>query len=108
MQLNLSLQVKKHGFVDTWAAIGKTRARGPIKTCRYVHTYLYGIKLFTFCALVTVTFFHFRFDTRIDYVYATPSLLNIHPLEAVRHVDDRASDHNMVIAEFNKNKTRAV
>ncbi len=41
-----------------------------------------------------------RFDTRIDYVYATDSMLSASPLVSVKHVQDSASDHNMVVAEF--------
>ena len=58
-------------MVDCWASVGKPE---PIKTC--------------------------RFDTRIDYVYATPSLLESYKLKSVQHIDDAASDHNMVIATF--------
>ena len=41
-----------------------------------------------------------RFDTRIDYVFASPSFLRAHPLVSCRHVVGDASDHNMVVAEF--------
>ena len=58
-------------FKDTWELAGRP---DPVSTC--------------------------RFNTRIDYVYATPSLLDEYPLVSVKHVDDRASDHNMVVAKF--------
>ncbi len=63
--------MKSRGFTDCWEKAGRP---GPLKTC--------------------------RFDTRIDYVYASPSFLRRHALVSVAHVDDRASDHNMVVAEF--------
>ena len=64
-------KVKEMGFKDTWELAGRP---DPVSTC--------------------------RFNTRIDYVYATPSLLDEYPLVSVKHVDDRASDHNMVVAKF--------
>jgi len=69
-------QVKNFGFVDCWSLAGKP---DPIKTC--------------------------RFDTRIDYVFATPSLIQINKLISVQHVDDSASDHNLVIANFDLKET---
>jgi len=69
----LTSQIKdKYGMVDCWEVVGKPR---PIKTC--------------------------RFDTRIDYVYASPALLDQWQLVSVQTVEDTASDHNMVIATFN-------
>ena len=65
------VQVKSLGFVDTWDAAGRPK---PVKTC--------------------------RFNTRIDYVYAMPTFLEKHPLVSVKHIEDTASDHNMVIADF--------
>ncbi len=63
--------MKDIGFVDTWAECGRP---APVGTC--------------------------RFDTRIDYVYASKSFLARHGLLSVRHVVDDASDHNMVVAKF--------
>lgn len=45
-----------------------------------------------------------RFDTHIDYVYANNKLLSKYNLEEVVHIDDDASDHNMVKATFTKIK----
>ena len=44
-----------------------------------------------------------RFDTRIDYIYISPTFLNKWKLETVQTIDDKASDHNMVISVFNAN-----
>ena len=66
-------QVKNFGFVDCWTLAGKP---DPIKTC--------------------------RFKTHIDYIYAATSLFQNFKLISVQHIDDNASDHNMVIATFNK------
>ncbi len=63
---------KERGFKDCWELAGRPE---PVKTC--------------------------RFDTRIDYVFASASFLGAHPLQQVTHVDDRASDHNMVVTDFN-------
>ena len=74
-QTDLTREVKGYGFIDTWAHVGQPP---PIKTC--------------------------RFDTRIDYIYATPNLVNDETspfrLVSVKHIQDDASDHNMVMAEF--------
>ena len=64
-------KVKSLGMLDCWELAEKPL---PIKTC--------------------------RFDTRIDYIYITPSWLNKWKLEAVETIDDTASDHNMVISTF--------
>ena len=70
------MQVKSYGFLDTWVCAGQP---APIKTC--------------------------RFDTRIDYIYATEKLITEElgaplRLSSVKHIQDDASDHNMVMAEF--------
>lgn len=70
-------QVKSRGFRDCWSLFGQP---DPIKTC--------------------------RFDTRIDYIFASDAVLAEHPLFGVKHIDDDASDHNMVIAEFINRKKR--
>lgn len=66
--------------MDTWVEAG---SRPPVKTC--------------------------RFNTRIDYIYATGHLLGDCKetttssklrIKSVRHIPDQASDHNMVIAEM--------
>lgn len=62
---------KEFGFIDCWVRAGSPK---PIKTC--------------------------RFDTRIDYIYATPALFRKTDLVDFQIVDDRASDHNMVLATF--------
>jgi len=73
-KVELTEKIKSvHGMVDCWELIGKP---DPIKTC--------------------------RFDTRIDYVYGSPSLLEEWSLQSVDTVDDPASDHNLVIATFTK------
>ena len=64
-------QVKSSGMLDCWELSGKPL---PIKTC--------------------------RFDTRIDYIYISPTWLDLWNLDLVRTIDDNASDHNMVIATF--------
>jgi len=71
----LTTQVKAYGFQDTWHLVG---CPPPVKTC--------------------------RFDTRIDYIYANPKLLSIYKVQEVVHVNDPASDHNMVKATFVKRK----
>ena len=67
------------GFVDTWELKGRP---APIKTC--------------------------RFDTRIDYIFASPGFVNRFKPVSIQHVDDRASDHNMVIAEFDVKECSAL
>ena len=70
-----SAQVKKEfAMLDCWEQAKKPR---PFRTC--------------------------RFDTRIDYVFATPNLLEKWRLDSVQTITDDASDHNMVIATFNPN-----
>ena len=59
-------------MLDCWELSGKPP---PIKTC--------------------------RFDTRIDYIYVTPAWLEKWNLNSVETIDDKASDHNMVISTFN-------
>lgn len=66
-------QVKEFGFRDSWQQVGCPE---PIKTC--------------------------RFDTHIDYVYANDQILSKYKVEHVLHVDDPASDHNLVKATFGK------
>ena len=68
----LTDKVKAFGFKDTWQLAGCPK---PIKTC--------------------------RFDTHIDYVYANDKLLSHYNVHQVAHVDDSASDHNMVKTVFN-------
>ena len=71
-QVKLTNKIKAdHGMVDCWELAGKPE---PIKTC--------------------------RFDTRIDYIYASPSLLDHWELVGVETIDDPTSDHNLVIATF--------
>ena len=71
------LVVKKHGFQDTWKQFGGHSSNlGSMKTC--------------------------RFDTHIDYVYANNQMLSKYEVENVIHVDDPASDHNLVKATFVK------
>ena len=67
------LQIKEFGFKDSWHLAG---CPAPIKTC--------------------------RFDTHIDYVYANEKFLSMYNVENVIHVDDPASDHNLVKATFVK------
>jgi len=69
----LTTQVKEFGFRDSWQQVGCPE---PIKTC--------------------------RFDTHIDYVYANNQMLSKYKVENVIHVDDPASDHNLVKATFVK------
>ena len=64
-------QVKSFGFKDSWHLTGCPE---PIKTC--------------------------RFETHIDYVYANDKFLSKYKVQEVVHVDDTASDHNMVMATF--------
>ena len=63
--------MKSYGFSDCWEIAG---CPWPIKTC--------------------------RFDTRIDYIYANEAFLKDWALQEVKHIDDNASDHNMVLATF--------
>ena len=64
-------QVKGFGFKDSWREVG---CPPPVKTC--------------------------RFDTHIDYVYVNNKLLSYYKVENVVHVEDKASDHNLVKATF--------
>ena len=64
-------QVKGFGFKDSWHEVG---CPPPVKTC--------------------------RFDTHIDYVYANNKFLSYYKVENVVHVEDKASDHNLVKATF--------
>ncbi len=57
--------------MDCWEKAGRP---APIKTC--------------------------RFDTRIDYIFCNGTFLREHELISIAHVDDDASDHNMVVAQF--------
>ena len=58
-------------MLDCWELAGKP---GPVKTC--------------------------RFDTRIDYIFANPAVFDHWKLEKVETIDDKASDHNLVMATF--------
>jgi len=69
-------QVVSYGFIDCWQSAGKAP---PIKTC--------------------------RFDTRIDYLYASTPFLQNFTVQSVIHVDDSASDHNLVLGTFGILKT---
>ena len=71
IKILFSFQVKSFGFQDSWHLGGCPK---PIKTC--------------------------RFDTHIDYVYANEKLLSNYRVQEVLHVDDRASDHNLVKVIF--------
>ena len=73
-QIALTEKIKEYGFQDTW----KLKPSLPIKTC--------------------------RFDTRIDYIFATDNLFLKYEVQKVLHVDDTASDHNMVMTTFVKRK----
>lgn len=48
-----------------------------------------------------------RFDTRIDYIYADDKLLQTFSCASLRHVEEKLSDHLLVIAElkYAKNST---
>ena len=61
----------EYGFVDTWQDVG---GPPPLKTCRY--------------------------DTRIDYIFANPQLLDVFDVVDVVHDTDTASDHQMVVTKF--------
>lgn len=73
--VELTGQVKEYGFTDAWTTVGQPK---PVKTC--------------------------RFDTRIDYVYLNDEMLNQWKISDVKHIDDKASDHNMVLAKFSLKK----
>lgn len=62
--------MQRAGFVDCWARAGRTR---PIATC--------------------------RFDTRIDYLWASPAWAAAWAVTACRAVPADASDHRMVVAD---------
>ncbi len=70
-RVDLTAKVKSRGFVDCWERFGRPR---PVKTC--------------------------RFDTRIDYIFTSNSLLADHELLNVATIEDAASDHNLVYADF--------
>lgn len=70
-KMDLTKKVKELEFTDAWEKAGKPR---PLKTC--------------------------RFNTRIDYVYLTKPLEERLKKLDVCHVDDSASDHNMVVANL--------
>ena len=61
----------EYGFVDTRSCV---KSCLPIKTC--------------------------RFGTRIDYIFASPQLLDKFDVIEVIHDTDTASDHQMVVAKF--------
>ena len=67
--------MRSFGFQDCWEVAGRPK---PLKTC--------------------------RFDTRIDYIFATDAVFRSNRLLSVRHIEDSASDHNMVIATFAANQ----
>ena len=67
------LQIKEFGFKDSFHLAG---CPAPIKTC--------------------------LFDTHIDCVYANEMFLSKYNVANVIHVDDPASDHNLVKATFVK------
>ena len=71
-QTDVTSKVKEEfGFQDAWTIAG---CPGTVKTC--------------------------RFDTHIDYIFCNQALLSTYSIESVQHVEDTASDHNMVIATF--------
>ena len=71
-QIDVTNKIKQEfNFKDVWTLAGRP---GPIKTC--------------------------RFDTHIDYIFANQTFLSKYSIENVNHVEDSASDHNMVIATF--------
>ncbi|TRY75064.1 hypothetical protein TCAL_00629 [Tigriopus californicus] len=70
-QMKVTKMVKDLGFTDSWERAGKP---APVKTC--------------------------RFSTRIDYVFVSKQLEKLLKLVEVCHVDDSASDHNMVVANL--------
>ena len=71
-QTDLTSKVKNDfDFQDAWALAGRP---GTSKTC--------------------------RFDTHIDYIFCNATWLSKYSVDKVEHVEDTASDHNMVIATF--------
>ncbi len=70
-QVEVMENVRKRDLIDCWESMGR---RGEVGTC--------------------------RFDTRIDYVFTSKSMAAEHPLVRCEHVQVSASDHNMVLAEF--------
>ena len=65
-------------MLDCWELADTDSKVGPLKTC--------------------------RFNTRIDYIFATESWLGKWELKRVETVEDTASDHNMVIVSFIQKK----
>ena len=74
-KIELTNMIGKLGYFDTWTLAGKPK---PIKTC--------------------------RFDTHIDYVFANAMFLANYKVASVLHLDDPASDHNMVITTFEEKR----
>ena len=72
----MSFQLKEFGMKDCRELVNDSDRIGPIKTC--------------------------RFDTRIDYLFANEECLKTWSIKKLKTVDDKASDHNMVIATFKK------
>ena len=71
-QTDLTSKVKNDfDFQDAWTLAGRP---GTSKTC--------------------------RFDTHIDYIFCNATWLSKYSVDKVEHVEDTASDHNMVIATF--------
>lgn len=71
-QTDVTSKVKEEfDFQDAWTLAGRP---GTSKTC--------------------------RFDTHIDYIFCNSALLSKYAIDRVEHVEDTASDHNMVIATF--------
>ena len=71
-QTDLTSKVKDDfNFQDAWTLAGRP---GTSKTC--------------------------RFDTHIDYIFCNATWLSKYSVDKVEHVEDTASDHNMVIATF--------
>eukprot|EP00095_Tigriopus_kingsejongensis_P006339 maker-scaffold804_size94796-snap-gene-0.18 protein:Tk06339 transcript:maker-scaffold804_size94796-snap-gene-0.18-mRNA-1 annotation:"hypothetical protein GUITHDRAFT_152728" len=67
----LTQRVNNLGLVDSWAVMSSPP---PLKTC--------------------------RFDTRIDYIFISPTLMADMEIKTVEHIDKDTSDHNMVLAEL--------
>ncbi|MEO1273370.1 MAG: hypothetical protein AAFX99_35240, partial [Myxococcota bacterium] len=63
--------MRKAGFIDCWRAAG---CEGPVSTC--------------------------RFDTRVDYIWASPDFLDQWALTQCIAVHSDASDHKLVRAQF--------
>ena len=61
-------------MVDCWETADENTKIGPLKTC--------------------------RFNTRIDYVFTNESWKRKWKLIKIENIDDRASDHNMVMGTF--------